>query len=337
MRQRQAAKADIRLAAKVAGLQQHAGQGGGQRGVGVVRVAAGQAVGEVVALAAGVLLDDLPQVAAVAAQGTGHHSVQAPALPVGEDQEHRQAGDQAAEQGIDQAWPDQPVAVADLVEAEQHHQGDRRGGQGVAARAGDEEGHPGGHGDQRLRDGAGKQVEQRPAGEQAEHGAHDALDQLGAGGAVARLADEHRGQQDPVALGRVDGVQHAVAGGQRQGQAQGVAEQQRGGGELLAQTLPDLAQAVRVTVVQGAVLLLGQRLRIARRTEQLLEGAEVAGQCAQRAQQAAPLRVVLRLQVVEGGAQVVERLGAGALVVEWLAQLDGRGQRATGLALLAQQ
>ncbi|MCY1422872.1 hypothetical protein D9M71_385690 [compost metagenome] len=135
----------------------------------------------------------------------------------------------------------------------------------------------------------------------------------------------------------MDGVQHAVTGGQRQGQAQGVAEQQRGGGELLAQTLPDLAQAVRVTVVQGAVLLLGQRLRIARRTEQLLEGAEVAGQCAQRAQQAAPLRVVLRLQVVEGGAQVVERLGAGALVVEWLAQLDGRGQRATGLALLAQQ
>src|SRR3546814_4454144 len=51
-------------------------------------------------------------VAAVAAQGAGQQAVQAAALPVRQDQQHRQAGDHAAEQGVDQARNKQPVAVA---------------------------------------------------------------------------------------------------------------------------------------------------------------------------------------------------------------------------------
>ncbi|MNZ82286.1 hypothetical protein D3C78_1009800 [compost metagenome] len=110
-----------------------------------MRVAPGQAVGEVVALAVGVLLHDLAQVAAVAGDAVAEQVVQAAALPVRQDEEYREAGDQRAEQGIEQARQDQPVAVAHLVEAEQHQQGDRRRGQGVARAAGGEEGDPGGH------------------------------------------------------------------------------------------------------------------------------------------------------------------------------------------------
>ncbi|MCY1438475.1 hypothetical protein D9M71_546770 [compost metagenome] len=145
VREHQEAEAELGVLAEMSRLQEHVRQRGGQRRVGVVRVAPGQAVGEVVALAAGVLLHDLAQVAAVAGDAVAEQRVQAAALPVREDQEHRQAGDQRAEQGIEQARQDQPVAVAHLVEAEQHQQGDRRRGQGVARAAGGEEGDPGGH------------------------------------------------------------------------------------------------------------------------------------------------------------------------------------------------
>ncbi|MNQ53727.1 hypothetical protein D3C85_677750 [compost metagenome] len=299
VRQHQKAQADVRLLTEMPGLHQHVAEGGGQCGFGVVRIAPGQAVGQVVAFAADVLLDDLPQVGAVAAEGVGQHAVEPAALPVRQDQEHREAGDQAADQGVDQAWQDQAVAVADLVEAEQHQQGDRRGGQGVAAAAGGEEGHPGGYGEEGLHQRAGEQVEQRPAEQQAEHGAGDPLHQLEAGGAVVRLADEHRGQQDPVALGRVNPVQHAIAGGQGDGQAQGVAEQQRGRGQLLAQAFPDLLQRVWLAIQQAAVLLLGQGIGVAGVAEQLVEGGEVAGQGAERAQQLAPGRVALQVQVLQ--------------------------------------
>ncbi|MNT37444.1 hypothetical protein D3C72_1735830 [compost metagenome] len=122
-------------------------------------IAPGQAVGQVVALAAGVLLHDLAQVAAVAGEGVGHHLVESAALPVGEDENHREAGDQRAEQGVHQARQEQAIAVADLVEAEQHQQGDGGGGQGVAGGAGGEEHHPRDHREGRLHQGAGEQVE----------------------------------------------------------------------------------------------------------------------------------------------------------------------------------
>ena len=226
VREHQKAKADIRLLTEMPWLHQHVAQGGRQRGVGVVRVAPRQAVGQVVTFAVGVLSDDLLQVAAVAAQGAGQQAVQAAALPVRQDQQHRQAGDQAAEQGVDQARDKQPVAVADLVEAEQHQQGDGGGGQGVAAAAQGKEHHPGDHCKQRLHQRIWEQVKQRPAEQQAEHRAADALHQLEPGRAVVRLADKQRGQQNPVALCWVNPVQHAVTGRQCQGQAQSVAEQQ---------------------------------------------------------------------------------------------------------------
>ncbi|MNF61843.1 hypothetical protein D3C84_435090 [compost metagenome] len=244
MGEHQEAEADVRLLTEVTRLHEHVGQGGGQRRVGIVRIAPGEAVGQVVTLAAGVLLHDLAQIPAVAREGIGHHLVESAALPVGEDEDHREAGDQGAEQGVHQARQEQAVAVADLVEAEQHQQGDSGRGQGVAGGAGGEEHHPGNHGESRLQEGAGEQVEERPAQRQADQGAGDPLHQLAPGGAEVGLADEDRGQQYPVALLGVDQVQHAVAGGQRQAHAQGVAEHRGGGCEVLLEAFPDILQAL---------------------------------------------------------------------------------------------
>jgi len=91
--QHQETEAHIRLLTEMPRLHQHVRQRGGQRRIGVVRVAAGQAIGQVVAFAGGVLLHDLAQVDAVAGQGVGQHFVQATALPVRQEQEHGQAGD----------------------------------------------------------------------------------------------------------------------------------------------------------------------------------------------------------------------------------------------------
>jgi len=168
VREDQEAEAGFGILAEVSGLQQHVRQRGGQRCVGVVRVAPGQAIGEVVALATVVLTHDLAQVVAVAAESVGDHLIEASTLPVRQDEEHRGSGDQAAEQGIEQPRPDQPVAIADLVEAEQHHQRDRRRGQGVARAAGGEEHHAGDHREQGLDRLAGEQIEQCPAGDEAE-------------------------------------------------------------------------------------------------------------------------------------------------------------------------
>ena len=73
-------------------------------------------------------------------------------------------------------------------------------------------------------------------------------------------------------------MQQAIACGQGDGQAQGVAEQQRGRGELLADALPDFTQRMWLAVQQAAVLLVGQGVGIAGVAEQLVEGGQVAGQ-----------------------------------------------------------
>ena len=145
-------------------------------------------------------------------------------MPVRQDQEHCQSGDQAAEQGVDQPRNDQAIAVADLIEAEQHQQGDCCRGQGVAAAASGEKGDAGGDREERLDQWIGEQVEQRPAEHQSQHGTADPLHQFAPGGAIVRLADEQRSQQNPVALGRMNPMQHAVASGQGDSQAQGMAE-----------------------------------------------------------------------------------------------------------------
>ncbi|MNT83567.1 hypothetical protein D3C72_2234610 [compost metagenome] len=78
-----------------------------------------------------------------------------------------------------------------------------------------------------------------------------------------------------------------------------MAEQQRGRGQLLAQAFPDLLERVRLAIQQAAVLLLGQGIGVAGVAEQLVEGGEVAGQGAERAQQLAPGRVALQVQVLQ--------------------------------------
>ncbi|MNF96343.1 hypothetical protein D3C84_791300 [compost metagenome] len=246
-----------------------------------MRVAAGQAVGQVVAFARCVLLHDLAQVNAVAGQGVGQHFVQAPALPVRQEQEHRQPGDQAAEQGIEQPWQEQSITVTHLVEAEQYHQGNCRCRQGVAGGAVGKEHHPGGNGEARLDQRVRKQVEQRPGQRQADGGANDPLTEFAASGAVVRLADEQRREDDPVALGRVNQMHHGVADAQRQGQSQGMTEQQRGRCQLRAQANPHVLEVAGRTVEQAAVGGVGQGVGVTGIAEQAVEGAEVGRQCPQ--------------------------------------------------------
>ncbi|MNN32579.1 hypothetical protein D3C81_1463020 [compost metagenome] len=200
-------------------------------------------------------------------------------MPVGQEQEHRQNGDQAAHQGIEQARQEQPIAVADLVEAEQHHQRDRCGRQGVPGGAVDEEHHPGDHGEHRLDDRVGEQVKQCPAHRQADGRADNPLPQLAPRRAVVGLADEQRGEDDPIALRGVDQVHHAIADRQRQGQAQGVAEQQRGRRQLGAQAAPDILQRAWRTVQQAAVTGIGQAVRVAGGAQQAVQGGKVGRQC----------------------------------------------------------
>ena len=123
----------------------------------------------------------------------------------------------------------------------------------------------------------------------------------------------------------------------RQGQAQGMAEQQRGRRQLRAQAHPHILEVAWRAVEQAAVGGVGQGVGVAGVAEQAVEGAEVGRQCAQRAQQAAPGRVALDAQVFEGGVQVAQGFGEAGVINERLAHLDRLGQRPAGLALLAQQ
>ena len=335
MRQHQEAKPDIRFLTEMPWLHEHVGQRRRQCRISVVRIAPGQAIGQVVAFAGGVLLHDLAQVNAVAGQGIGQHFVQASALPVRQEQEHREPGDQAAEQGVEQPRQEQPVTITDLIEAEQHHQGNRGGRQCVARGAVDKEHHSGCDREARLDQRIGEQIEQRPGHRQANRGADDPLAQFASSGAVVWLADKQRGEDDPVTLRGVNQVHHAVADAQGQGQAQCMAEQQRGRCQLRAQANPHILEVARRAVEQAAVGGVGQSVGVAGIAEQTVEGAEVGGQCPQRAQQTAPGRVALDAQVFDGGVQVAQRFGEAGVIDERLAHLDRFRQRPAGFALLA--
>ncbi|MCW0450337.1 hypothetical protein NB706_003171 [Xanthomonas sacchari] len=335
--QSQEAEAGIEVAAVAAGLAQHVRQRHRQRGVGVVHVAAGDAVGQVVAHAAAVLLQHLRQVARAAGQHRRQHLVEATALPVRQDQERGGGGDRAADQGVEQARPDQHEAVADQVEAEQRHHRDRRGGKHVAVGAGDEEHQRAEQGEQQLQLGAREQLHQRPRRAQADQGAGDALGQAQAGGAVVGPAHEGGGQQDPVAVAGVDRLHDGVAHHQRDGHAQPVPEQHRAGRELLAQAPQHLAQGVRRGVAQAGVEGVAGGVRLRGLGQAPLDAVQVGHQQFQRAEQP-------RLPWVGTGVQEIQRLaqvGGGLLgllaVVERLAQPDRLAQRRAGLALQGQQ
>ena len=237
-----------------------------------------QPIGQAVAFTLGILLHDLAQVLAVAAQGIGQHLVQATTLPVRQEQEHRRCRDHATHQGVEQARQEQSVTIAHLIEAKQNHQGDGRRAQGVARGAVDKEHHPGHHGKHRLHQRVGKQIEQRPAHGQADGGADNPLAELAPRGAVAWLAHEQRGEDDPVTLAGVNPMHHRKTDAQGQRQAQGVAEDQRRWRQMLAQARPDILEVTRRTVQQAAVGGIGQGVGVACIAQQAVEGAQVGGQ-----------------------------------------------------------
>ena len=258
--------------------------------------------------------------------------MQAPALPVRQDPQRGGGGNHAADDGIEQARADQHEAIAKQVEAGQRHQGDAGGGGDVAVVAADEEQQRAGKGDQQLAGHGREQLQQRPGGEQAGHGADDALDQAQAGGAKVRPAHEHRGQQDPVAIGGVEQVHQRIAGHQCQRDAHAMPEQHRGRGQLLAQAPAHLQQGARVGIaqpgihsVQGAVIEVGGG-------QLALDRTEVAPQQAQRAQQWGPLRVVTGVQPVQRTVQVVQRRGQARCMGVGMAQPHRLAQRLAGLA-----
>ncbi|MCY1416729.1 hypothetical protein D9M71_322450 [compost metagenome] len=79
-------------------------------------------------------------------------------------------------------------------------------------------------------------------------------------------------------------MHHAIADRQCQGQAQGVAEQQRGRCQLLAQAAPDVLEVTRRTVEQAAVAGIGEVVGVAGVAEQAVKSRQVRRQCAQRTQ-----------------------------------------------------
>ncbi|MNS92549.1 hypothetical protein D3C72_1266910 [compost metagenome] len=132
-------------------------------------------------------------------------------------------------------------------------------------------------------------------------------------------------------------MHHGVADAQRQGQSQGMTEQQRGRCQLRAQANPHVLEVAGRTVEQAAVGGVGQGVGVAGIAEQAVEGAEVGRQCPQRTQQAAPGRVALDAQVFERGIQIAEGLGETRVIGERLTHLDRFGQGTAGFALLTQQ
>src|SRR5690606_41201415 len=102
----------------------------------------------------------------------------------------------------------------------------------------------------------------------------------------------------------MDPVQQTVAGQQRDGQAQRMAEYQAGRRNVLTQALEGLPGGLWRAIEQAAVLLVGQGVRVAGAGQLALEGGEVAGQGADGTQQAAPGRVLLLVQITDGGVEV---------------------------------
>ena len=288
-------------------------------------------------MVAAVVRQHLGQVARAGRDHVGGDQVQAPALPVGQDQERGRRGDRAAHQRVAQARPQQHVAVADQVEAQQRHHRDRRGGGHVAVCAGDEETQRGHQREQQLHRLAREQLHEGPGEAQAHQRAGHTLHQPQPGGAVVGPAHEGGGEQDPEAVVGMDQAHHRVTGSERDGHAQAMAEQQRLGRELLADARGHFAQCVRVGVAQARVQFLRRAAAAAHRGQLAFDVAQVAAQQVERAQQAQLRRVAARAQEGQRFGQVGGGLPGQLAVGERLAQSDGFAQCRTGLALQGKQ
>ena len=306
---------------------EHVGDRAGQGGIGIVGIAPGHAIGQIVARARAVLAGDLSQVAGLAAQGAGGERVDAARLPVRQHQQRRQTGDDAADGGVDQSRHQQHAAVADLVEAHQDQQRHGGGGQEIATRAGGEEHHAGGDRQQRLQPGQREQLQQGPAGDDAQGRPGDALSHARDGAAIGLLTDEQRGQQDPVALRRMDHAHHDIARRQRHGQPQRVTEQRRVRRELAPHPIDDVAPAMRRDVGQPHVDAAGLGRGLAGAGQLAVELGQVACQRLHRGQQCQrPGLAGPRALVLDRAAQVGQRLHGHVALHERLASRDRRRQ-----------
>ncbi|MNE04919.1 hypothetical protein D3C80_974660 [compost metagenome] len=227
-------EAEIEEAAALARLHQHALPGHGQLAVGQVGTLAGHPVVEGLVALAVQAGEHSRQVAGVGGEGVGNQGRQPLVLPVRPEPGHQGVGEQAAEQGIEQARSQDGEADAiQQVERHQHIEGDEAdGGAVVAAHLGEEQegGQP--H-DPQLQVQLGEEPEHGHAYQDAGEGAEHPLHQTAPGGAVARLADEQHRQQYPVALVQTERLQDAVTHHQAQRQPQGVAKHHGVRGEVL--------------------------------------------------------------------------------------------------------
>ena len=302
-----------------------------------MRVAAGDAVIQIVVLAIGVLREDFLQIRSRGRDRLRGHGVHAAALPIGQHEQHGDGRDHAADQRVDQARRDQLVGRAGgLVEAHQHHQRDGRRADHIALRARDEEHHARAHRDERLHSQAGKQLEQGPARQQPQRRARDALDHARDGRAISGLAHEQSGQQNPVAMLRVGELHGHTTGGQRGGQAHGVAHQRRIQMKLLADARPAIGQAARGSIEQRHIAKPRAVERAGRQGELRIQRREIARQRAQRTQRALPLRAVLLLQVANRVFQIDNGMRHFHAAFEGLARTQRFGQARTGRPLQTQ-
>ena len=315
VRQHQEAGAGGHVQPLAFGFLAHRGVGIGQRGFGVVRLAPGLPVDQMVLLAFPVLLQDRLQVAGLGAQGLCRQPGPVPRLPVRQDQPGAQAGDHAADRRVEQACRNHALRHAHLVKAQQHQRGHGAGRDPDIAHALADEQRTGQHHADRLQQRPRKEPDQHPAHHQADHRAERALADPAQRGGVLGLAGKHHRQHDPVAMRVLGGLHDAECQQQHQAQAQRVAHQGRMQRELGPDAAPGLAQAVHLVVDQRQI---GRCTAAQRAGEHLGQPGQVVAQrvqCLQRALGGA------------GGSGGFE-VGDGSLHV-----LD----RARGLALVARR
>ena len=289
-------------------LLQQIGQQCRQRRVGIMGVTPRQAISEVILLATDILLQDLFQIALAGRQCASCLTMQALALPVGQNEEHRHRGYQATNEGFNQSGPDQIKAVPHLVEAAQYQQRDRRRANDIIFFSGGEEGYTGKQCDQRLQQWARKQSNRYPADHQPQQGAGNALGQKAPCGSEVGAAHKQRGKQDPVTLSGMKQLQQGIAREQRDRHANGVTKGGRAQRQIEAYPLPSFLHPRRRTIKQANVLGGVCGIRVVDRGQPLFKSGEIIRHRMERRHQFTPGRIMHAAQMLNGSVQIGERL-----------------------------
>ena len=267
-----------------------------------------QTIGEVILLATDILLQDLFQIALAGRKCASCLTMQALALPVGQNEEHRHRGYQATDEGFNQSWPDQIKAIPHLVEAAQYQQRDRRRANDIIFFSGGEEGYTGKQCDQRLQQWARKQSNRYPADHQPQQGAGNALGQKAPCGSEVGAAHEQCGEQDPVTLRGVKQLQQGIPREQRNRHADGMAKGGRAQRQIEAHPLPCLLHTCRRTIKQADILRGVCGIRVVGRGQPLFKSGEIVRHRMERRHQFTPGRVTHATQMLNGGVQIGKRL-----------------------------